>query len=48
MSTKNQNNEIASNVSWKGGKSMLADGTLERVCAKRRVESFPTQGKVCN
>jgi hypothetical protein len=23
-------------------------GTLKQVCAKRKVESFPIQGKVCN
>jgi hypothetical protein len=48
VSTKKQNNEIANNAFWKGGKSMPADGTLKRVCAERRVESFPTQRKYAN
>lgn len=27
---------------------MLVDGTRKHICVERRVESFPTQGKVCN
>ncbi len=27
---------------------MPIDGTLECICAERRVESFPTEGKVCS
>jgi hypothetical protein len=48
MSTKNLNHKVVDNVFWRGGKSMLVDGTLEHIYVERRVESFPTQGKVCN
>jgi hypothetical protein len=43
VSTKNWNHEVVDNVFWKGDKSMP-----KSVCAKRRVDSFLVQGKVCS
>ncbi len=48
MSTKNRNHKVVDNAFWKGNKSMPTYGTPKHVCAKRRVESFPAQGKVCS
>ncbi len=48
MSTTNQNHKAVSDAFWRGDKSMLANGTLKCVCAEKRVQSFLTQGKVCN
>jgi hypothetical protein len=48
VSTANWNHKAINNVFWKGNESMPIDGTLECICAERRVESFPTEGKVCS
>jgi hypothetical protein len=37
--TKNQNHQATSDVLWKGVEFVPIDGTLKRICPKRRVET---------
>jgi hypothetical protein len=47
VSTPNENHEATCDEVYKSGKFLHLDGTIKHCYAKRRMESFPTKGKVC-